>query len=313
VTVEQGSEGGTAPVPRERVAFSSDGLTLVGDLRLPPGPGPHPGVALTGPFTGVKEQVAGAYAEALARRGYVTLAFDHRNFGESDGAPRQHEDAAGKLADLRDAVSLLRQRPEVDPERVALCGICLGTAYALKAAAFDPRVRAVALVAGAYNDPRSMRAGMGPEGYRRQLLAGMEAWERYAAAGEPEYIPAVADAGGPAAMPGDEPFAYYGTDRAASPGWANRVTTLSIRELITLDAAMAASFISPTPMLVVHGERDDYCSPDGARAVHEAAGEPKRMVWLPAQLHIDLYDNPLFVDPAVDEVATWFDTHLARG
>jgi uncharacterized protein len=180
-----------------------------------------------------------------------------------------------------------------------------------KDAAFDPRVTALALVAGAYNDPRAMRAGMGPDGYHKQLLAGLEAWERYALTGEVEYIPAVADAG-PAAMPGDEPFAYYGTDRAASPGWQNRVTSLSIRELITLDAAMGAEFISPTPMLVVHGERDDYCSPSGAEAVFEAAGEPKRLVWLPAQLHIDLYDNEEFVGPAVDEVSGWFDAHLAR-
>jgi uncharacterized protein len=299
-------------VRRQRVTFESDGLELVGDLRVPDVGGPHPAVVLTGPFSGVKEQVVGTYAARLAERGYATLAFDHRNFGESAGQPRQHEDAAGKLADLRDAVSFVRVRPEVDPERVALCGVCLGTAYALKSAAFDPRVKALALVAGAYNDPRAMRAGMGPDGYRKQLLAGLEAWERHRATGEVEYLPAVADGGGPAAMPGDEPFAYYGTDRAASPGWENRVTSLSIRELITLDAAMGAEFISPTPVLIVHGERDDYCSPDGARAVHEAAGEPKRIVWLPAQLHIDLYDNEEFVGPAVDEVVAWFDTHLAR-
>lgn len=297
-------------VRTERVVFASDGLDLVGTLRVPEGGQPCPGVVLTGPLTGVKEQVTGTYAERLAERGYATLAFDHRTFGESAGEPRCHEGAAGKLADLRDAVTFLRTRPEVDPERVGLCGVCLGTAYALKAAAFDPRVKALALVAGAYNDPRAMRAGMGPEGYRAQLLAGAEAWERYVATGEVDYIPAVADDGGPAAMPGDEPFAYYGTDRAASPHWENRVTALSIPELVTLDAVVGAEFISPTPTLVVHGERDDYCSPEGAQAVYDAAGEPKRLVWLPAQLHIDLYDNEAFVDPAVAEVAGWFDAHL---
>jgi uncharacterized protein len=297
-------------VQREQVRFHSDGIELVGDLRTPDGDGPHPAVVLTGPLSGVKEQVTGTYAARLAEAGYVTLAFDHRGFGESGGEPRQHEDSAGKLADLRDAVSLLRGRPGVDPERIAVCGICLGTAYALRFAAFDPRVKALALVAGAYNDPRDMRAGMGPEGYRKQLLAAAEAWERYAATGEVEYLPAVADGGGPALMGGDEPFAYYGTDRATSPGWRNRMTTLSIRELITLDAASAADFISPTPVLLVHGERDDYCSPEAAQRVHDRAGEPKRLVWLPARLHIDLYDEPAFVEPAVAEVAGWFAAHL---
>lgn len=297
-------------VDRQQVSFTSDGLELVGDLRVPDGGGPSPAVVLTGPLTGVKEQVAGTYAELLAEAGYVTLAFDHRNFGESGGQPRQHEDSAGKLTDLRDAVTFLRSRAEVDPERVGVCGVCLGTAYALRFSAFDPRVKALALVAGAYNDPRAMREGMGADGYRTQLLAAAEAWERVAATGELGYLPAVADDGGSAMMPGDEPFAYYGTDRATSPGWRNRVTTLSIRELITLDAAMAADFISPTPVLVVHGERDDYCGPEAAQAVYDRAGEPKRIRWLPAQLHIDLYDNPEFVGPAVAEVCAWFGEHL---
>lgn len=299
-----------ASMRHERVTFRSDGVELVGVLRVPDGDAPRPAVALTGPLTGVKEQVAGVYAQRLADAGYVTLAFDHRNFGESGGTPRQHEDAAGKLADLRDAVSLLRSRAEVDPERVAVCGICLGTAYALKFTAFDPRVKALALVAGAYNDPHTMRAGMGAEGYRKQLLAAAEAWERYAATGEVDYLPAVAESGAPAMMPGDEPYAYYGTDRAASPGWQNRITSLSIRELIGLDAAMAADFVSPTPVLFVHGERDDYCAPEAAQGIHDRAGEPKHFVWLPAQLHIDLYDNPEFVDPAAAEVVSWFDWYL---
>lgn len=294
----------------QRVVFRSDGLELAGRLRVPDAEGPHPAVVLTGPLTGVKEQVAGVYARRLVDRGYVTLAFDHRNFGESGGQPRQHEDSAGKLSDLRDAVTFLRARGDVDPERVGVCGVCLGAAYALKFAAFDPRVKALALVAGAFNDPRVMRAGMGADGYRKQLLVAAEAWERYAATGEVEYLPAVADGDGAAMMPGDEPFAYYGTDRATSPGWRNRITSLSIRELIVLDAAMAADFISPTPMLVVHGERDDYCGPEGAQAVYDRAGEPKRIVWLPAQLHIDLYDNEAFVAPAVHAVAGWFAEHL---
>ena len=304
-------------VRSERVRFTSDGLELVGDLRVPELDRPGPAVVFTGPLTGVREQVVGTYAERLAARGYVTLAFDHRNFGASDGEPRCHEDAAGKLADLRDAVSFLRSRAEVDAERVAMCGVCLGAAYALKASAFDPRVRALGLVAGAYNDPRAMRTGMGSEGYRGQLRAGLEAWERYTATGAVDYIPAVADNGGPAAMPGEEPFAYYGTARGGGGvdgpgnGWENRLSVLSIRELITLDAAMGAEFIAPTPMLVVHGERDDYCAPDGAQAVFDRAGEPKRLVWLPAQLHIDLYDNEEFVGPAVDALADWFGAHLA--
>jgi uncharacterized protein len=292
--------------------FTSDGIELAGHLRLPAARPPTgvPAVVLTGPFTGVKEQVVGTYAEALADAGYATLAFDHRNFGASGGAPRQHEDAAGKLADLRGAVSHLAHREEVDAERIAVLGICLGTAYALRFSAFDPRVRALALVAGAYNDPREMRTGMTPQGYRSMLARLAEVAQREHVTGEIVYMAAVSDDDTPAAMGGQEPFDYYGTDRAPSPGWRNQVTELSLRELITLDAAMGAEFISPTPTLIVHGRRDDYCSPEAAAAVHARMGEPKRIVWLDTSNHIDLYDNPAFVEPAVAEVTAWFDTHL---
>jgi uncharacterized protein len=292
--------------------FASDGIDLAGDLRVPDEipSGGAPGVLLTGPLTGVKEQVAGVYAARLADAGYVTLAFDHRNFGASGGEPRQHEDSAGKLHDLRDALGHLAEQPEVDPSRLGVVGICLGTAYALRFSAFDPRVRALALVAGAYNDPRAMRSGMGSEGYRATLGRLAEVAERQRATGEVSYLAAVSADGRPAIMGGDEPYAYYGTDRAPSPGWVNRVTELSIRELITLDAAMAADFISPTPMLVVHGRADAYCSPEDAQAVFDRAGEPKRLVWLDTTCHIDLYDDPTYVAPAVVEVAGWFAEHL---
>ena len=102
-----------------------------------------PAIVLTGPFTGVKEQVTGSYAELLAAAGFATLAFDHRGFGESGGR-RQHEDSQGKLADLRAAVSALTGGGRPGPDRVG--GICLGGGYAIRAAR-KTRVRAVAGIA----------------------------------------------------------------------------------------------------------------------------------------------------------------------
>jgi fermentation-respiration switch protein FrsA (DUF1100 family) len=299
----------TAPTDIE---IAVDGLTLAGHLRVPSADGgPRPGLVFTGPFTGVKEQVTGLYADRLAEAGFVTLAFDHRNFGASGGTPRQHEDAAGKLADLRAATSVLTAHPAVDADRIGCVGICLGGGYALKHSAFDPRIRAVALVAGAYNDPRVMRDGMGDDGYRATMAGFAEVAQRQDAGGEVEYLPAVTSTDGEAAMPGPEPWAYYGTERSASPGWENRVTRLSIRELLTFDAAIGADFIAPTPTLVVHGRRDDYCSPEGAQRVHDRIAGPKDVLWLDTTNHIDLYDVPRYVDPAVERVTTWMTDHLA--
>ncbi|MEU0478145.1 alpha/beta hydrolase [Streptosporangium sp. NPDC006013] len=293
----------------EKVKFTAGGVTLAGDLRVPVAPGPHPALVLTGPFTGTRDQVTGLYASRLAGAGYVTLAFDHRNWGESGGEPRNHEDAQGKLEDLRAAVSLLRSRPEVDVGRIGAVGICLGAGYALRFTAFDPRVKAFAGVAGAYNNPYGMRAGMSPDGYQRALASFTEVLERQDRSGEVEYLPAVAEEG-EAAMPGDEPFAYYGTSRGASAHWSNTVTRASVRELITLDNMMGADFLSPKPGLVVHGVVDRFCSPEGAEEAYRRMDDPKRLVWLDTRLHIDLYDTEPHVTRAVEAVAAFFGEHL---
>jgi fermentation-respiration switch protein FrsA (DUF1100 family) len=111
-------------------------------------------------------------------------------------------------------------------------------------------------------------------------------------------------------MPGDEPFAYYGTDRGSSACWENSVTRASVRELLTVDNMIGADFLSPTPGLIVHGVEDAYCSPDGAREAYERMGEPKRLVWLDAKLHIDLYDAEPYVTEAVEAVAAFLAEHL---
>jgi uncharacterized protein len=292
-----------------RIGFVSGGIELVGHLRLPRGEGaPAPGIVLTGPFTGVKEQVTGGYAARLTELGFATLAFDHRNFGESGGVPRQHEDAGGKLDDLRDALSELAVHPGVDGDRLAVVGICLGGGYALRFAATDPRVAACAVIAGCFNDPDAFRTGMGPEGYRDTLRALSELATEERRTDEVAYLPAVA-AAGEAAMPGEEPFAYYGTDRAASPHWQNRVTRRSIHSLLTFDAASWAARLSPTPLLVVHGERDDYCGAPAARHIAELAGGA--FVELATGRHVDLYDVEPFVSQASRAVSDFLTRQLS--
>ena len=81
------------------VDFEGDGARLAGDLYLPAGNGPHPGVVLTGPFSNVKEQVPATYAELFAQRGFAALAFDHRGWGASEGQPRQHDVTSIRVAE----------------------------------------------------------------------------------------------------------------------------------------------------------------------------------------------------------------------
>lgn len=155
-----------------------------------------------------------------------------------------------------------------------------------------------------------MRGGMGEEQYRATLARFCEMGAEEYASGQVRYLPAVAAGGAEAVMGGDEPYAYYGTARGARRGWENRVTALSVRELLTLDAAMGSEFVAPTPVVMVHGRTDAYCSPQGAADVHARIAGPKDLLWLDTSNHIDLYDNPTFVEPAVARVVDWFDRHL---
>ncbi|MET8151946.1 alpha/beta hydrolase [Actinoplanes sp. NPDC049668] len=277
----------------EEVTFTSDGLELAGTLRVPAA-ADGGAVVLTGPFTGVKEQVTGLYAERLARQGLITLAFDHRGFGRSAGR-RGHEDTQGKLADLRSAVELLRARGEVDADRVGVVGICLGGGYAVSAAATDPRIRAVAGIAGAYNSPAWFAGD--PSGYRAALRGFIDGYD--------DYLPAVAPDHGEAAMAGDEPWSYYGTARSAAASWDNRVTRGSLHSLMTFDALGRAALLAETPLLIVHGRKDDYCSPELAARMHAETPGDKEIVWLDAGEHVDLYDVEPYVTQAVTATAAF--------
>ena len=111
-------------------------------------------------------------------------------------------------------------------------------------------------------------------------------------------------------MPGEEPFAYYGSARSASPGWVNRTTRLSLRELLTFDAAVGADFIAPTPSLIIHGRTDHFCPPEAAADIHRRITGATELVWLDTTNHTDLYDQPDYVEPAVTRISAWMTTHL---
>ncbi|MFF4834701.1 alpha/beta hydrolase [Streptomyces sp. NPDC001315] len=293
----------------EKIEFLGDGYRLAGDLHLPESGTARGAVVLTGPFSGVKEQVTGYYAERFAQRGYIALAFDHRNWGDSEGEQRQHEDATAKVADLRAAVGYLAARPEVDPEKIAVCGVCLGGIYSVQLAAFDPRVKAVALVAAAYNNPKLIHDRFGADNFAALMGQFAQIAQRQAESGEVEYWPAVNPEGMPAGNPGPEPYAYYGTERGARPGWENRCTALSVLQELTLDVDAYLPLLT-TPLLIVHGRGDQAIPLTDAEAAFAAAPEPKELVVLDTSNHIDLYDDDTYVVPAVERAVDFFDRSL---
>jgi uncharacterized protein len=299
---------------KQKITFQSEGLKVVGNLFRPQNVKQEtslPVVLVAGAMTGVKEQVAGSYAERIAKAGFVTLVFDHRHFGESEGEPRQHEDPAKKMEDFKNAVSFISAMKGIDRERIGACGISMGGGYMLQLAAFDRRVKAVSIVASGLNLGDTLSELLGKEGFINFLKEFNGARQKHYETGEVQYIPAVATDNKPAAMTGDEPFEYYGTSRAWSPGWVNRYTTESIENLMSYNAIPYAHHVSPTPLLVVHGKNDKYCFPKFAQQVYDEAGDPKQIQWLDTTNHVDLYDNEKYVGPAISKIVEWFNTYLS--
>lgn len=276
----------------ERIGFEVGGERLVGDLHLPEGGGPHPGVVVGGPMTSVKEQVTGTYAAALAGRGVAALAIDHRGFGASGGTPRQYERADLKIADLRAALDRLAASPAVDAGRIGAVGVCLGAGYVLAAAAGHARVRAIGAVAGYYRDPAAMRA-QDPAGFDARVEQGRRAREHYERTGEVETVPAVA-LEGDAAMTTADTYDYY-ANRAAVPSYVNRFAVMSREHFLPFDVQAVAP-ATRAPLLMIHSEK--ALSPHWARKFQAAAPGAGPIHWMESKGQTDFYDDPTLVDRA---------------
>jgi hypothetical protein len=288
----------------KQVTFSVDDLELSGILRVPDVGRPVPALVFMGPVASVKEQVTGVYAEAMARRGFITLSFDHRHFGHSGGTPRQYEHPGRKVEDLRTAARYVKSQVEVAPLRIGAIGICAGAGYLAYAAAREKRIKAWAGVAGFYHDPKRAQAIMG-EAYDGEIRRAMAAREQYEKTSTAEMMPAVG--GADAAMSIPYAAEYFETLRGASPNYANHVAVMSREHMLLWDAQSLAPEIE-IPTMMVHSEQ--ALEPDQARAFYSQLRGPKQELWLEAQRHIDFYDDETLVAAACDKLAHFFRTNM---
>jgi fermentation-respiration switch protein FrsA (DUF1100 family) len=279
----------------ETFEFVVAGSRLVGRLYLPRGPA-RAAIVTTGPLTSVKEQASGAYAEALAARGFAAIAFDHRYFGESDGEPRQFENPVAKIRDIRAAVPVLREGPATRGLPVMAVGVCVGAGYMARAVAEDGRIDAFAGVAGYYAEATQEEL----EKAKYRIARGLAAERTWLETGVAETIPAVAEGGGDVAMPLKEAFEFYGTSRGAVPSYVNGFAVQSFTA--PFDAVGTAPKIF-VPTLVVHSE--NALSPSLARkfATGLRRGE---QVWLRSKGQIDFYDDPRLIGEAADKITEFF-------
>lgn len=302
-------------VDHRKVTFKNRyGITLSGNLYLPKprGDGRIAALAVGGPFGAVKEQSSGLYAQTMAERGFVALAFDGSFTGESGGEPRNVASPDINTEDFSAAVDFLGLQPAVDRERIGVIGICGWGGMALNAVAVDKRVKAV-VASTMYDMTRVMSKGYNdsvtPEQRSKTLeQLSRQRWED-AAKGVPAYQPPYNDLRGGEAQFMADYHDYYRTPRGYHPRAVNsgnswtQTTPLSFMNMPILTYI---NEISPRPILFVHGEKAH--SRYFAETAFAAAAEPKELVIIPDASHIDLYDRTDVIP--FDKLASFFNRHL---
>ncbi|RKT19088.1 hypothetical protein BX285_3539 [Streptomyces sp. 1114.5] len=306
---------------RSDIRFDSADIEIAAHLYTPDTPtaGPLSALVVGHPGTGVKEQTSGTYAQRLAERGFVTLAFDAAHQGESGGLPRGLEDPAQRVEDFKAAVSYLIARDDIAEDRIGLLGICASGGYSLSATGSDSRVRAVAAVCTA--DPsRQFRlgadGGQNPAVFRSLLDAAARARTAAARGKDPGVMTMFPRSAEQAhALGGEhgvEGFEYYCTTRGEHERSAKFLAWESIDRLAGYDPFFAVPLIGPRPMLQIVGDR--AVTSWMAVQAHQRATGPAELYWIEGASHVDLYDKKEYIDAAVDKLTAFFSTHLnARG
>ena len=303
-------------VIHEKVTFRNRyGIMLAADMYIPKNAGGKlAAIAVSGPFGAVKEQSSGLYAQTLAERGFLTIAFDPSYTGESGGQPRYVASPDINTEDFCAAVDFLSTLDDVDPERIGILGICGWGGMALNAAAMDTRIKATGtstmydmsrVNANGYFD--AMDADQRYE-LRRQLNAQRTL---DAKKGTYELAGGVVDP-----LPDDAPqfvkdyYAYYKTPRGyhkrslnSNNGW-NKTSSLSFINMPLL----AYSDEIRGAVLMIHGEKahSRYFSED---AFKKLKGDNKELLIIPGASHVDLYDNQANVIP-FDKIESFFREYL---
>ncbi len=304
-------------VSRQKVSFTNRyGITLVGDLYQPKYASSKklPALAISGPFGAVKEQSSGLYANQMAQRGFIALAFDASYTGESGGTPRNVASPDINTEDFSAAIDYLGLQEEVDRERIGIIGICGFGGFALNATAVDKRVKAVATTS-MYDMSRVSAQGYFDSMSQEDRQKSLEQISQQRWIDAENGSPALTPYGLPDSLSGNEPqfvqeyFDYYKTERGFHPRSINSNSSWAITSPVSLMNMPIMTYIeeiSPRPILLIAGEKahSRYFSEDAIKA----AQEPKELIIIHDAVHTDLYDK-LEVIP-FDKLNEFFEKNL---
>jgi uncharacterized protein len=296
---------------RKDIAIKTeDGITLRGWHYLPEqARRAVPTIVMAHGFSAVKEMYLDKFAEGFAAAGLASVVFDNRNFGASEGEPRQEIDPWRQVRDYREAITYAETLPETDRNRIGIWGSSYSGGHVLVVGAIDRRVKCVVsqvpLASGRGNIQRLVRADMIAA---TQAMFAEDRRNRFQGK-PPAMVPVVAeDPMAPCALPTPDSWKWFTeTGRSRAPAWRNEVTLRTLEMLSEYEPATYIANISPTPLLMVVALQDHLAVADLALAAYERALEPKRLVTLPGG-HFEAYVEAF--DAASGAATEWFRSHL---
>jgi fermentation-respiration switch protein FrsA (DUF1100 family) len=292
----------------EQVRFDSEGTECAGTLYLPPGhAAPVPGLIMGNGFANIRQMYLPEYAQAFAAAGLAVLIIDYRFLGESGGQPRQQVLPHAQCDDLRNALTWMAQRPEVDPERLGLWGTSFGGGHVLRIASLDRRVKAVVAQVPAIGLWRYFRRN--EPAARERFLAGVLADRlAYARTGQARRLAITAPDGAESIL-GQEGYDWHRDNELRHPAFHNWIAAHSLDRILGYDPGAFAEDISPTPMLMLLADRDTTTPSEVARDIYQRAGEPKQLLEATGG-HYDAYDDEDVKRQFIGATADFLRTHL---
>src|SRR5487761_1073859 len=292
---------------RRDIEFNAEGVILRGWFYAAEA-SPAPAVVMAHGFSAVKEMYLDRFAEVFHGAGLNVLVFDNRNFGASDGEPRQEIDPWDQVRDYRHAITYAGTLPEVDAGRIGIWGSSYSGGHVIVVGAIDRRVKAVVgqvpLISG-HDNLRALVRSDFIAGLREQFDADRLA--RFQGK-PPAMIPVVdEDPLAPSALPTPDSWRWFTeTGKARAPSWKNTVTLRSVEMFTEYEPVSYMPYISPTPLLVLPAEGDHLVVSELAIAAFDKAHEPKKLQILPG-MHFDAYVKGF--DAASVPARDWFLEH----
>lgn len=311
------SENVSGKVNIHPVNYKLNGIEIAANIYTPANYDPakkYPAVVVAHPNGGVKEQVAGLYAQRLAEKGYIAIAADAAYQGASGGQPRNVDKPANRIEDIRGMADYITNYAGVDASHIGLLGICGGGGYSLKAAQTDKRFKAVATLSmfnsGVVRRNGFMNSGMST--IQQRLKQATEARAMEAAGGEVRYVGDVKMTDEEIAkLPFDlyrEGYEYYGKTHA-HPNSTFRYTMSSLLDLMEFDAASNMDLINQPLLMMAGSKADTYYMTDSAFNLATGTKE-KELFLIPGATHIQTYYVPEYVALAMSKLNEFFGKYL---